>query len=301
MVQSSRMHFCLVCHTEPDVWDGEYTSIDIILPKFTRIIEDIQDDTGVTPRVAWCLTSQVVQNRPKPFLALLDKGHEIGVHSHFPGASGIIEHQQEINISHLDNFSNWFPELCSKIVDAGFPAPRTHVTWMFAYRDTMTDVLADAKIEVDCSVCYGGAHYLSDGSLLADSRDRKSGKPYRLALSDHCTEGHSPVVELPVSGGLGSYWELNKKGEFRYFSPVASDAEMERQLQLLQKRLGMLLPQEIDIFQVHFHLYEFLTPNGISEERLERTRRLLSLMAQDNRVCFSTPSEAVGHWSGNNT
>jgi hypothetical protein len=51
------------------------------------------------------------------------------------------------------------------------------------------------------------------------------------------------------------------------------------------------------IFQIHFHLYEFLTPGGIEEERLKRAGLLLDLMVRDNRVCFSTPSEAASNWS----
>ena len=224
-------------------------------------------------------------------------GHEIGVHSHFPGTSSIMEHQQELNRVHLDQFHVWFHELYSRIVAAGFPPPRTHVTWMFAYRDIMTRVLAKAGIGVECSVCYGGAHYLPDGFLLADSTSRSSGRPYRLAEKDHCSEGNSPVIELPVSGGFGSYWEPDEKGEFRYFSPVASDAEMNCQLQLFRKRMDALSSQETDVFHIHFHLYEFLTPEGIEEGRLERAKRLLNSMVRDNRVYFSTPSEAVIDWS----
>jgi hypothetical protein len=297
MEEEGKIHVCLVCHTEPDVWDGGFSSIDIILPEFLRILGGIHDSKGITPRVAWCLTSQVAQQRPEPFLEMLSLGHEIGVHSHFPGASGILEHQQESNQANLDKFSTWFPGLCSLIIDAGFPPPRTHVTWMFAYRDSMTRVLADAGIRVDCSVCYGGAHYLTDGFLLADSTSRSNRNPYRLAEEDHCKDGDSPVIEIPISGGFGTYWEPAGEGGFRYFSPVASDAEMNHQMQLFQKRLDVLLLYEVDIFQIHFHLYEFLTPGGIEEERLKRAGLLLDLMARDNRGCFSTPSKAASNWS----
>lgn len=293
----NKMYVCLVCHTEPDVWDGGFRSIDTILPRLTRMLDEVYDGTGATPRVAWCLTSQVAQQRPEPFRGLQNLGHEIGIHSHFPAASGELEHQQELNRDNLDRFPVWFPELCSQIVDAGFPPPRTHASWMFVYRDAMTRVLADAGIRTDCSVCYGGAHYLSDGFLLADSTNRSSGKPYRLAEGDHCSEGSSPVTELPVSGGLGSYWEPDEKGAFQYFSPIASEAELNRQLQLYQKRLDALMSQEMDVFHIHFHLYDFLPPDGTSEERLSRARRLLESMVNDSRVRFSTPSEAVGHWS----
>jgi hypothetical protein len=148
-------------------------------------------------------------------------------------------------------------------------------------------------------VCYGGAHYLTDGSLLADSTGRSNGNPYRLAEEDHCKDGNSPVIEIPVSGGFGTYWEPDVEGGFQYFSPVASDAEMNRQMQLFQKRLDVLSPYEVDIFQIHFHLYEFMTPGGIDIERLKLAGRLLDLMVQDSQVCFLTPSEAVSNWSYN--
>ena len=298
-MKESKMHVCLVCHTEPDIWDGGFISIDIALPRFLRMLDGISDNTNTTPHIAWCLTAQVAQQRPEPFRKLLKLGHEIGVHSHFPAASGLLEHQQELNKVHLDQFHMWFSELCSRIIAAGFPPPQTHVTWMFAYRDTMTRILAVAGIRADCSVCYGGAHYLPDGFLLADSTSRSSGRPYRLAEDDHCSEGSSPVIELPVSGGFGSYWEPDGKGEFQYFSPVASDAETDRQLRFFRKRMDSLSSQETDVFHIHFHLYEFMTPEGIEEERLKRAERLLNSMAQDSRVHFSTPSEAVSDWSGN--
>ena len=197
----------------------------------------------------------------------------------------------------MGKFQEWFPQLYSLIVDVGFPPPRTHVSWMFAYRDSMTQVLAAAGILVDCSVCYGGMHYLPDRFLLADSRNRRSGKPYRLDESNHCAEGSSTVIELPVSGGLADYWEPDEKGEFRYFYPVASDTEIDRQLQLFQKRLDTLSMLEVDIFHIHFHLYDFLLPNGIAEERLKRVKWLLTSMAYDTRVYFSNASEAADDWS----
>jgi hypothetical protein len=169
---------------------------------------------------------------------------------------------------------------------------------MFAYRDVMTSVLASAGVSVDCSVCYGGAHYLAGGALLANSTRRKHGKPYRLSVLDHCETGDGTVVELPVSGGFGSYWEPNNLGGFDYFAPVASDGEIQRQLGLFHGRLGGLSPEgEVDIFQIHFHLYEFLEPAGISWPKLERAVGMLRSMVADERVRFSTPAEAADDWS----
>jgi hypothetical protein len=238
----SRMFVCLVCHTEPDVWDDGFSSIDSVLPRFAEMIATVCDSAGATPRVAWCLTSEVARRRPEPFLRLLERGHGIGVHSHFPQCeSGRSEHQRDLNRGNLDDFQSWFPELCSHITDAGFPPPRTHATWMFAYRDSMTRILADAGIRVECSVCYGGAHYLPDGYLLADSRKRISGKPYRLAEDDHCAEGDSLLVELPVSGGLGDYWEPDGTGGFTHFGPIRTDEGRDRQRALFQARLDSLV------------------------------------------------------------
>ncbi len=293
------MLLCLVCHTETDVWDGGFQSIDLILPKFIQIINSVHDGQGASPRVAWCLTPQVVEHRPVPFQKLLNLGHEIGIHSHFPGGDGQLEHNQEFNSQNLDKFHEWFPKIYTQMAQAGFPPPRTHATWMFAYREPMTCILADSGIRVDCSVCYGGAHYLPNGFLLADSRNRRSGKPYRLNESDHCVEGRSRIVELPVSGGFGSYWESNEKGAFQYFQPVGSDALMIRQLEMFQKRLTCLPAKEMDIFHIHFHLYDFLPPDGTGDDKLKRAGRLLETMAHDPRVVFSTPSEAVEIWSNN--
>ena len=181
------MHVCLVCHTEPDVWDGGYKSIDQVLPRFLDMLSTVRDTRNHSPHVAWCLTAQVMRNRPDVFKELADAGHEIGIHSHFPGdGNGALEHQQEINKKHINDFHLWLPGLCSLATGVGLPRPRVHVTWMFAYRDTMTRILAAAGIRADCSVCYGGAHYLRDGFLLADSTSRSGSRPYRLAEDDHC-------------------------------------------------------------------------------------------------------------------
>jgi hypothetical protein len=296
MNTESKLYVCLVCHTEPDVWNGGFRSIDTILPRFVKMLDTVSDSAGSTPRVAWCITSQVAQQRAQPFRELDKLGHEIGVHSHFPAASGKLEHQRELNRDNLDDFQSWFPKLCSQIVEAGFPSPRTHTTWMFAYRDSMTQVLRQAGIAAECSVCYGGTHSLPDGFLLADSRKRTTGKPYRLSVDDHCVAGNSPVIEMPVSGGLGCYWEPDGKGGFDFFYPIASDAQASHQLQLLHERVGGLSLGEIDIFQIHFHLYEFLPRDGSGKERLRRAQWLLSSIGQLQGVRFATPSQAVEAW-----
>jgi hypothetical protein len=295
-MNNSRMHICLVCHTEPDVWDGGFKSIDLVLPVFLDKICTVQDHQGKSPKITWCLTSQVAKRRPEPFLELLGQGHEIGIHSHYPGADGRLEHQQELNRENIDRFGEWLPELTKVVIDAGFPRPRTNVTWMFVYRDSMTQVLSGAEIDIDCSVCYGGVHYLPDGFLLADSRKRSTGKPYRMSHSDHCVEGDSPVVEVPVSGGFGDYWIPEKGGRFEYFNPIASDIEADKMTALFIRRMEVLTPDETDIFHMHFHLYEFLPPGGLDESRLERAMTILWNMASDNRVCFSTVSEAADDW-----
>ena len=295
-MDDSRMHVCLVCHTEPDVWDGGFKSIDVVLPSYLDRISTVQDYRGNSPKITWCLTWQTAKHRPGPFLELLTQGHEAGIHSHYPGADSKQEHQQELNRENLDRFGEWLPELCRTVTDAGFPKPRTHATWMFAYRDTMTRALSENGIDIDCSVCYGGAHYLPDGFLLADSRKRSTGKPYRMSMSDHCVEGDSRVVELPVSGGFGDYWIPDKEGCFEYFYPIASDVEAAKMTALFNRRMETFSLSEIDIFHMHFHLYEFLPPSGLDENRLERALTILRNMVLDNRVCFSTVSEAVDDW-----
>ncbi len=293
-----RLLVCLVCHTEPDVWGGGFTSIDSVLTPFLEMLESVKDRRGWSPLVAWCLTAQVMCHRAEVFRSLARAGHEVGVHSHFPGASGALEHQQALNWDQLGQFGRWFPDLCARAVQLGLPPPRTHATWMFAYRDEMTQTLAECGIGIDCSVCYGGAHYLPDGSLLANSWGRKSGKPYRLSYQDHCVEGESPVIELPVSGGLGDYWQADGSGRFTHFSPIASEEGKDRQLLLFQSRLDRLAPEQVDIFHIHFHLYDFWLPSGLSWERLARAKALLEAMGTDDRVRFSTPTEAVDAWIG---
>ena len=295
-MNDSQMHICLVCHTEPDVWDGGFKSIDIVLPVFLDRIKKVRDYKGRNPIINWCLTSQVAKHRPEPFLELLDHGHEIGIHSHYPGSDGRLEHQQRTNQKNMGKFREWLPGLCKTIMDAGFPPPRTHVTWMFAYRDYMTQALFESGIAIDCSVCYGGSHYLKNGFLLADSFKRNTGKPYRMSIYDHCVEGDSSVVEVPVSGGFGDYWIPNEDGRFEHFSPIVSDNEADKMIELFNQRMETLTTGEIDIFHIHFHLYEFLLLAGLDEERLDRAMTILESIVSNQKAQFSSLIEAVNNW-----
>ena len=103
-MMDSRMHVCLVCHTEPDVWDGGFTSIDVVLPDFLDRISEVRDEKGNSLKITWCLTSQVAKHRSEPFLELAEQGHEVGIHSHYPGADGLI------NGSITYNVEQWEPE-----------------------------------------------------------------------------------------------------------------------------------------------------------------------------------------------
>jgi hypothetical protein len=279
------MYVCLVCHTEPDIWDGGLRSIDTVLPRFLQTMEAVRDRGGRAPRVAWCLTGQVMRRRP-----------EVGVHSHYPAGDGSMEHNQALNQAHLADFHRWLPALCDLARRTGFH-PRTHATWMFAYRNDMTRTLAESGIDIDGSICFGTTHSLPGGFLLADSRGRQSGKPYRLSEADHNVAGGSRVVELPVSGGLEDYWEPDATGRPSFFSPTATDDDRDRQLRLFQARLDDLAPDEADIFHIHFHLYPLLGPGGLRTGSLQRARGLLEAMAGDGRVRFATPAEAVDAWS----
>jgi hypothetical protein len=291
------MHVCLVCHAEPDIWDGGFYSADHFVRPFLDRLGGVRDHAGRSPSVAWCLTAQMIRHRAAVFRELFDEGHEVGVHSHYPLATtGSLEHSQELNRRHLDDFARWFPDLCALATDSGLPQPQVHASWMFAFRDHMTQALADSGIGIDCSVCFGGAHFLPNGLLLADSRRRESGSPYRLSINDHCLDGTSAVIELPVSGGLEDYWEPTAAGGFGFFYPTASDDDARRQLGLLRDRLDALASGEVDIFHVHFHLYGFGSPNRSPHERMTRATAILQEMASDRRVRFSTPSKSVAGW-----
>jgi hypothetical protein len=75
-MDNSRMHVCLVCHTEPDVWNGGFKSIDVVLPVFLDKMGMVRDHRGNSPKITWCLTSQVAKQRSGPFLELQKQGGE---------------------------------------------------------------------------------------------------------------------------------------------------------------------------------------------------------------------------------
>jgi hypothetical protein len=291
------MHVCPVCHTEPDIWDGRFYSLDYFVGPLLDRLDGVRDHAGRSPSVAWCLTAQMIRHRAAVFRELLHEGHEVGVHSHYPLATtGWLERSQELNVRDLDHFARWFPERCALAVESGLGQPRIHASWMFAYRDRMTRALVDSGIRIDCGICFGGAYYVPSGFLLADSRRPKSGKPYRLSLTDHCREGFCPVVELPVRGGFDDYWEPTASEGFEYFLPIASDEDALRRLRLFRDRLKALAPYEVDIFHVYFHLYRFDSLSRLPHERMVCVTATLQEMASDPRVRFSTSSAAVTQW-----
>jgi len=68
-----------------------FRSIDTVLPRFLVMLETARSGLGGAGGVVSYSTGGPAQ--PWPFRRLPDAGHEIGVHSHFPGeGSGNLEH-----------------------------------------------------------------------------------------------------------------------------------------------------------------------------------------------------------------
>ena len=271
------MHLVLVCHAELD-FEGSWKLYDRIQPEIEKMLDRVADAAGRRPKITYCLTGEFLSERLDDAFRFVDEGHEVGIHSHLPGAHRPGHSYQGHYAYRLDeegvlNQDAIAGPLRQVAIALGLPPPKTHVSGMFTFQRTTVQVLQEAGFTVDCSLLPGelGTHPAAGDFALCDNRPRSAPHPYRPASDDPWVDGSSGVIELPVSGNLGG-------------------GDISGQLQHLRDRLDA--PRESDIFQSFWHHFEF-AELGWTKGTIPDAEEFLLECARHDNVVFSTAAEAA--------
>ncbi len=269
------LHVVLVCHTELD-FDGSWGFYTRVQPEMEKLLKKVTDRSGKRPKITYCLTGDFLSERLNDAFRFLEEGHEIGIHSHLPGAhrprhsySGPYAYRlNEHGILNQDTVAGALRQIA---ISLGLPTPRTHVSGMFTFQHTTIQVLAEAGFSVDCSLLPGvrGTHEATGDFVLADNTRRDKPHPYRPSEHDPWMDGNSSIIELPVSANLGG-------------------GNIEEQIAHFQERLNG--DRDIDVFQSFWHHFEFIRPG---QDTYGEAERFLMECAHHDNVRFSTASEAA--------
>ena len=273
----AKLHIVLVCHTELD-FDGSWALYERIQPEIEQLLARVADRSGKAPKITYCLTGEFLSERLDDAFRFVDEGHEVGIHSHLPGAHRPRHSYQGHYAYRLDeegvlNQDAVAGALRRIAIALGLPPPETHVSGMFTFQRTTIQVLQEAGFAVDCSLLPGerGTHQATGDFILCDNRRRSDPYPYRPALEDPWADGSSGVIELPVSGNLGG-------------------GDIETQMQHLRERLDA--SREVDVFQSFWHHFEFAGLGWTKGTLADAENFLMECGRQDNAL-FSTASEAA--------
>jgi hypothetical protein len=273
-----KLHVVLVCHAELD-FEGSWELYERVQPQMEEVFARVSEATGKKPKVTYCLTADFLSERLEDAFRFLQEGHEVGIHSHLPGAHRPSHRYQDSYAYRLDdrgilNQDSIAGSLRQIAIALGLPPPATHVSGMFTFQPTTIQVLGEAGFTVDCSLLPGAeksTHPAAGDFILADNARRKVPYPYRPAGEDPWSEGNSSIIELPVSGNLGGG---NATGD------IAS----------LRERLGG--DRATDVFQSFWHHFEF-ADLGWTKGTFANAEAFLVACARDENVVFSTAGEAA--------
>ena len=274
----AKLHIVLVCHTELD-FDGSWALYERIQPSIEQLLARVADRSGKGPKITYCLTGEFLSERLEDAYRFLEQGHEVGIHSHLPGAQRQPRHSYKGHYAYrLDgrgilNQDAVAGPLRQIAVALGLPAPKTHVSGMFTFQRTTIQVLAEAGFSVDCSLLPGvrGTHEAAGDFVLADNTRRDQPYPYRPSTEDPWADGDSPLIELPVSGNLGG-------------------GDIDKQISDLTVRIEG--DRDLDVFQSFWHHFEFADLGWTKGSIADAEKFLLECGKHDN-VVFSTASEAA--------
>ena len=273
-----RMHIVLVCHTELD-FEGSWALFERIQPQIDEMLVRVADATGRKPKMTYCLTDEFLSERLDDAFRFVEEQHEIGIHSHLPGAQRAPRHSYQGHYAYqLDESGVLNQDLVAGAlrqiaIALGLPSPHSHVSGMFTFQRTTVQVLQEAGFTVDCSLLPGekGTHKSTGDFILFDKRRHRDPRPYRPALEHPWMHGDSEIIELPVSGNLGG-------------------GDIGGQIQRLRERLDG--PHEVDVFQSFWHHFEF-ADLGWTQGTVRDAEKFLLECARQQKVVFSTASEAA--------
>jgi len=274
-------HLVLVCHTEMD-FNGSWSLYESVQPRIEEMIARVADAVGKKPKITYCATGEFLGDpcRLDDAFRFIQQGHEIGIHSHLLGSHRVPWHSGRGRYAlHLDQKGVLNQDLMAGAlrqiaIALGLPPPASHVSGYFTFQETTISILEKAGFSVDCSLLPGeekNTFHATDDFILCDTGRRKQPYPYRPASNDPLADGHSSIIELPVSGCLG---DGNGK---EHCADVRRRMESDR---------------EIDVFQMFWHHFEFADREW-SQGSVADAEEFLVECARMKQVIFSTASEAA--------
>jgi hypothetical protein len=228
--------------------------------------------------MTWCLTGAFLSERLDDAFRFVEEGHEVGIHSHLPGAQRP-RHRYDGHyafrldgdgVLNQDAVAGPLREIATAL---GLPAPTCHVSGMFTFQPSTVRTLSLAGFTVDCSLLPGirATHPASGDFVLADNTRRTDPYPYRPDLEDPWRAGTSPLIELPVSANLGG-------------------GDIDEQLARLDRRADR--DGGTDVFQSFWHHFEFARL-GWTKGTFADAERFLMECAKRPNVVFSTATAAA--------
>ena len=317
----------LICHAELGVPgdDPGVTQATVFhewIPRFTRLLDQIERDMGKRIPVTWCCCANhskafidsgkvlCAQHFPDQWQALRDRGDEIGLHSHPP---------EEEGFEGCWSQDRFIEEDVERMVDFGFDPPRTYVPAMMLWRDRLAQTLIEAGFETSSTVIALPGKYLAwvqlfdyleipiDRCLLSTHQPSSYPfRPYRVSESSMAEAGLSPLVELPVIGYVGKWdhpdfsnsppYDLTvRAGDLAPRNWIADaclayERDTGRPFPGLRQRWEARNEVAVDIWPTLFHPFE------MNEARLARCSRLLREVATWEGVGFATALDAVRAW-----
>lgn len=287
---NSRLHVCLICHTE-----GDANSFEVGVPAMLRIREEVEQKTGKKCVLTWALgtfhgrpfaaTQKAVFDEYREiFLELAARGDEIGLHPH-----GIVENGRWT----VDPF---IVEDTRRLTNAGFPAPMTFVAGGWAFYPSTLAIIEKQGYRVDASVVAGPTRQRKvddEGNVIYDYPPSEAiadvdpfAVPYRLSRDSVVRRGNSTVIEVPVTGHLMD------------LSPGGNGEAVKRYTPRRERLAGA----GVDIHEIFWHPWELLQGyNSWSEEPhiQQALMEFLIKVGTDPDVRISSVYEAAMDWAQN--
>ena len=289
----AKMHLCLVCHCCIEK-ERHLLGVRCIL----EALDNVEQQTGKRVNVTWAhntawsdegheIAIPTFVQLPDTYLDLVEnRGDEVGLHIH-------CESQQKDDWRR-QTVDRYIEGDTRRLIDAGFPAPKTFISYIFIFFPSTLRILERMGYEVDSSVTRANcAPYRANPVwYCAPSRRLHECKPYRLSRS-HVTEpGDSTVIEVPYSGHMlelvtAKDREILPTGD-KYTSHIADR---------FRTRWEKRQEEPVDIFEIFFHFGDFIKGSlEVDGPRQERLVRFLTGVAAWGDVTFPALHKAVSHW-----
>ena len=336
-IRMGKFLITMLCHAErgsdPSERAAEWS---VWVPRFLDLLDSIEKETGKRVSLTWCCcanyareyaeagTILVAQECPEVWRRIQDRGDEVGLHIHFdpeiPGPSQL--HPGTVGLMH--EFQHLFlEESVSRMVDFGFPQPKTYTPGNQVWRKEWAQHLLEHGFEVDSTIMALPSKYLGWTNLLEQvfSADITNYllwhhrpesypfRPYRTHPDDLAQEGNSELVELPVIGWITCdiYPEdayFNNSPPFDTIVPLEEltpqtwisfrfgqfEQDYQKPFPGLFERWRRRNETAVDIWPTFFH------PRELHDSNLKRLGSFIRTLLEWDDVAFVMASSAVTDW-----